>query len=534
MASTKSRPGAPSDVRGAQRPRLCHVPEYSSTAGDEAIELAALAGLHLDDWQQYVLRCALGERPDGRWSASTVGLVVGRQNGKGSVLEARQLWGLFLGGEKLLIHTAHRQKIATNHYMRVRDLIRNVPELKARTAKMLNGKGQEEIELKDGRRMIFTTRVSGNARGLSANSVFYDEAMFLTESDRSAITPTMAAQSMAGNMQIWYTGSAVDQQDAAQDGVPFTRVRESGIAGADGVAFFEWSAPGDDPSRVPEDVMRDPHMWALANPGLGIRISHEWVEHERTVEMGPRGFATERLGIGDWPDTSEDHDRVISRDAWAACAERDPANRIVADHTFAVDVNPDRTWGSIGVAGRRADGLSQFAIVDRRRRTDWIVERCAELGREYSSAPFIVLVRGPAANLIAELREHGLNVIEADGTDYGVACAHFFDAVDQQAARYPEPQPDLDEALAGARKGAQEENVWTWSRKASTSPDISPLVAVTLALWGARTQGVPTVWSIRERLEQLMPTPAPDAPEPGRTNFIPLDQMPPQRGLFRP
>ena len=75
-----------------------------------------MAGLFLDDWQQFVLRHALGERADGKWAAQTVGLTVGRQNGKGSILEARELAGLFLLGEQLIIHTAHLQKTATQHF----------------------------------------------------------------------------------------------------------------------------------------------------------------------------------------------------------------------------------------------------------------------------------------------------------------------------------------------------------------------------------------------------------------------------------
>jgi hypothetical protein len=47
------------------------------------------------------------ERADGKWAAFEVGLNVARQNGKGSILEARELAGLFLLGERLIIHSAH-------------------------------------------------------------------------------------------------------------------------------------------------------------------------------------------------------------------------------------------------------------------------------------------------------------------------------------------------------------------------------------------------------------------------------------------
>jgi hypothetical protein len=62
MSSTRWGLDGPS---GEQRPRVSHVPEYVSSAGEEAIELAAAARLHLDDWEQFVLVGGLGEREVG-------------------------------------------------------------------------------------------------------------------------------------------------------------------------------------------------------------------------------------------------------------------------------------------------------------------------------------------------------------------------------------------------------------------------------------------------------------------------------------
>jgi phage terminase large subunit-like protein len=69
-----------------------------SSRGREAVELAASAGLVLDEWQAFVLERALGVRENGKWAAFEVGLVVPRQNGKGGLLEARELAGLFVLG----------------------------------------------------------------------------------------------------------------------------------------------------------------------------------------------------------------------------------------------------------------------------------------------------------------------------------------------------------------------------------------------------------------------------------------------------
>lgn len=92
---------------GHQEPRYLSHPKYVSSSGQEAVELAARAGLFLDPWQECVLKHALGERADNTWSSYEVAMVVSRQNGKGAILEARELAGLYLFGEELILHSAH-------------------------------------------------------------------------------------------------------------------------------------------------------------------------------------------------------------------------------------------------------------------------------------------------------------------------------------------------------------------------------------------------------------------------------------------
>ena len=95
---------------GCQTPRILFKPPSLSSAGQDAVDLAASAGLMLDPWQQLALDVGLAEREDGKWSAFEVGLIVARQNGKNSVLEARELAGLFLFDEQLILHSAHEFK----------------------------------------------------------------------------------------------------------------------------------------------------------------------------------------------------------------------------------------------------------------------------------------------------------------------------------------------------------------------------------------------------------------------------------------
>jgi hypothetical protein len=458
---------------GAQRPRICSVQPYVSSAGDEAIELARLAGLELDEWQQFVLRESLGERPDGKWSAPTVGLVVGRQNGKNAILEARELAGLFLLGEQLIIHSAHEQKTASEHFRRVLNRIKSTPQLAKRLTKAIAGKGSEGIELENGARIFFSTRTGGGGRGLTVDLMVYDEAMHLTEDERSALTPTMAAQSMHGNIQTWYTGSAVDQQNPKHDGRPLAQVRERGMSRAAKVAYFEWSAPGDDPAKVTEGVAADPEMWSLANPGLGVRISHEWVEHERTVEMGARGFAVERLSIGDWPVAdAPEHD--IAPEAWNALA--DPASKRAGAVCFAFDVTPDRKHAAIAVGGHRSDGLEHVEIVEHRPGTSWVVPRLIELRDKHWPEAILGDEKDP---LVEDARKADLEIETVGGADHARACAGLVAAVDDATFRHL-GTPEVKAALRGAAKRSLVDG-WAWSRK-SSAVDISPLVALTVAL----------------------------------------------------
>lgn len=107
---------------GAQRPRIESVPPSDSTVGPEAVQLAAEAGLFLDPWQAHVLECMLALR-DGRWAAFEAAIVVPRQNGKNSILEARELAGLFLLGERLIIHSAHQFDTSLEAFRRILFLI---------------------------------------------------------------------------------------------------------------------------------------------------------------------------------------------------------------------------------------------------------------------------------------------------------------------------------------------------------------------------------------------------------------------------
>lgn len=463
---------------GAQEPRLSWVPEYESTSGPEVVALAELAGLSLDPWQQHVITHGLGERGN-KWAAFEVGLVVARQNGKGGILEALELGALFLYEDvRLIIHSAHQFDTAMEAFQRLLGLIEDTPELSRLVAKrgVVRSHGQEGIQLKNGKRIRFRTRTSSGGRGFSADLVILDEAMVLSKAMHGALMPTVSAKP---NPQIWYTGSAVDEEVHA-DGWVFAKVRERGVAGGDpSLAFFEWSV---DPERYRADPATplDPEAWAQANPAMGIRITSEYVAAEQR-SLSARTFEVERLSIGHWPSTDEDDGRVIGLAQWLSLG--DHWSQIDGTPVFGVDVTPDRSKASVGVSGGREDGSWHVEVVENRAGTEWVVPACKQIKSNHPGARFVIDPRSAAGSLIQDFKNERLRVVEIPTVEYGRACGEFLDAANEGTLHYPPPQPELDTALGAATKRRLGDS-WAWDRR--NLMDISPLVAATLAFWGAK------------------------------------------------
>jgi hypothetical protein len=489
---------------GSQEPRFLSVPPYGSSAGSEAADLAAQAGLVLDPWQRLVLEHALGETPDGRWSAFEVGVLVSRQNGKGSILEARELAGLFLFGERLILHSAHEFKTAQEAFLRIRELIEGTRAFSRRVKRITNNTAEVGIELMTGQRLKFVARSGGSGRGFSGDVVILDEAFNLPDAAIEALMPTMSARP---NPQLWYTSSAPDKDLAPC--LPLTRVRNRGVKGGDpSLAYFEWSAElcsDDCPVDCTEhDDPADPAVWAATNPGMGIRITQQHIGRE-LASMGRAGFARERLGVGNYPAEQDAQFEVVPETIWRGLA--DPESQAGERVAFAVDVTPGGTHASIGVAGVREDGLGHVEVVDHRRGTGWIVGRLAgdpddpeDVGIVGRHGPVALVIDpgSPAGFLLPELEEAltdpdtgalRVEIVKTSAGDVARATGGFIAACgvaegDEATLRH-RPHPALDAAVAGASTKALGDGV-KWDRR-SPSTDISPLRAVTLARWGLAT-----------------------------------------------
>lgn len=463
-------------IVGRQQPRIECIPEGEEHPdADAVIELAEACGIALDEWQEYALRESLRRRA-GLWAAFAVAVCAPRQNGKNGITEVRELAGPLILGEDLVIHSAHLADTSKEAFRRL-DMVIDANEWLSREVRHIwRTNGHEAIEFKSGRRIRFRTRTKGGGRGFSGDLVVFDEAMYLSEIQMGAILPVVSARP---DPQIWYAGSAVDQS-IHDEGGAFARVRRRALAGEDErLAYFEWSADADHPDEVTDEMAGDPEVWAAANPALGIRIDPSYVADERR-ELSARTFAVERLGVGDWPDGLRGRASIISRERWDELV--DPQSRVNDPVTFGFDVAPDRSWASVAAGGFRPDGLPHVEIAERKRGTGWVVNWIAERVQKHRASGVVCDASGPASSLIVALEAAGIPVVTVTAKEYAQACGHLYDQVDQGRLRHL-GSAELANAVAGAATRPLGD-AWAWSRK-SSSVDITPLVAATLALWGA-------------------------------------------------
>ena len=449
---------------GEQRPRVFCAPSGAEESfGAEAVDLARMAGLVLDPWQEHVLDVGLS-RVGGKWCSLEVGLVVARQNGKGSVLEALELWALFLGGESLILHSAHEFKTAKDAYRRITSLIQNTPELLARVAAFPRNPSEFGVDLKTGQRLRFIARSGGSGRGYTADRVILDESFKLDGAAMAALLPTLSA---VQNPQIWYASSA-----PMATSEQLHAVRERALSGDPGrLTYLEWSAASDcDPNSL--DAV------ALANPALGIRINEEFVLAEREA-MPLVEFKRERLSIPDSPAGSP----VFDVELWRAC-EQWPVSEQPGRLTFAVEITPDRSAGCVVAAGVRSDKRVHVEVIEHREGVAWIVPRLADLSKRWRPGQLIVDPGGPAGSLLRELEMLKVRPRVLSTRELVQSCGAFYDGVvDGRVVHLG--QESLTEPVLNARK-RRLGDAWAWDRYGAG--DASALVAGSIAFWAASSR----------------------------------------------
>jgi len=315
---------------------------------------------------------------------------------------------------------------------------------------------------------------AGHGRTLDLGVI--DEA-WKDEDDRreQAILPAMVTRPMAQLLGFSTMGT-----DAS---TYLNRKVETGRAAArddlgSGMAYVEFSIPEDEDIDDPAVWVR--HMPALCPTGPPCECSTDWrhtgsiaaVRHARqTMTEGEfrRAFCNQR---------SVSAERIIPQTVWAAVQDTDAEPS--GDLSWGIDILRGIT-GRADAASIGVYGGGKAAVIASRAGTGWVVERMKKL---HGRRPGVIVVDGggPAASLADDLESARLPVRRLTFGESASACGRMYDAIADGKIRV-RPSPELDAAVDGvAKKPVGDRFVWS---RSSSSADVTPLMAVTLAMHGS-------------------------------------------------
>lgn len=470
---------------------------FDHSDGADAAELVSAYGFTLDPWQQTVLAAWLGRDADDRFTATSCGLAVPRQNGKNALIEARELYGIVTSGERIL-HTAHEVKTARKAFLRLASFFENermYPELAALVKSIRKTNGQEAVELWavdpetgavlegiDGGAVEFSARSRGAARGFTCDVVIFDEAQELTDEQMDALMPTLSAAA-GGDPQMIFTGTP---PGVRSPGSVFTRTRATALSEWDGsTAWHEWSV--ETMPRPDTPVGELVNLAYETNPAMGYRISESYVAKEAAT-LSPDGFARERLG---WFAPVERIDKPISRKLWADAEIKRIGNGYTGITAFGAKFSPD--GASVAVAGCKLGGKAKpgkaaVELVKLETTADG-TKKLAEWIAQRKTSVSVVVVDGMngADALCANVSDIGTPrgyLVRPRTSDIINATVSFMDGLKAGTLAHT-PNPDLDKAATGCAKRA----IGTrggWGFGSDGSVAVETVEACALAYWGAK------------------------------------------------
>lgn len=489
-------------LSAAVRPAHCTHQPFVKTFGPEVADLGALANFPPDPEQELGLDLIFAfDSVTGKSVFSDFCAICARQNLKTGLFKLAALGYLYITDQPKVMWSAHEFDTAKSAHQDLADLIESTPALNRRLKPngVHYGAADRSITLKTGQQLIFKARTKGGGRGLSAPKLVLDEAFALKPEHIGAIRPVMSVQP---DPQILYGSSAGLAESEVLRGI-----RDRGRPGiSDRLAYLEW---GTDPGGCADPVcdhrfgyakgcaLDDVENWRAANPLLervrpnGTGLDLKTVQGERE-QMPPAEFARERLG---WWDDPLDELQPISPEDWAKFGVDDVPE---GEPRFFLDCSPNLRSATIAGAVLW-DGKPHVSLADYKQGTHWVPGRVEELRRKYPNAKWQFEHTGPASALAEYNSELGKWTLAAEknteppltgvwvghpfnGTEMARGCGHLQGLVKDAKLTHSGDRM-IESALRNSvKRDVGDPGLWAWGRKKS-SGDISPLVAVTGALW---------------------------------------------------
>ena len=463
-------------MKGSQEPRISIEPSRISTDGTDAALLMSEYGCKLDPWQQTVLDCWLGKDEAGKYTVTSAGLSVPRQNGKNVDLEAREFFGLVVNGEKIL-HTAHQVRTSKKSFRRLAAMFtdKRHPEITDIVKNIRYTNGEECIELDNGGVIEFSARSRQAARGFDGISlVVFDEAQELTDDQIEAIMATLSASS-TGTRQIIYTGTP---PYPGCPGEVFRRRRTTCMNDpSPHDCWHEWSVDGENVDKINAE---DTSLWYMTNPALGIRLSEDFTKEEFKT-MSKDGFCRERLGW--WsPVLAEVVNYAINANLWDSCRSEDPKPE--GKTAYGVKFSADGSFVCLCGAVIPQEGKARISLIEAKptgHGTGWL----ADWLNERSSKACCVVIDGRngvdvLVDKIADKWRSKGSIIRPSAKDVIASVGVLTDSLNEQSVTWYAGQEALREsAITSVKRPIG--GGWGFGGENST-----PIEAASLALWGAK------------------------------------------------
>jgi hypothetical protein len=474
-------PTNPSTPRLSEIARHVVAPAGTATTGWPAVEAkCAELGISFRPWQQGAGRIILAKRPDGLYGATIggTGLSIPRQVGK-TFLVAAIIFALCLLLPKLtVIWTSHRLRTGEETFKKLQAFAQR-KKIAPHVAKIIRGSGEEEITFRNGSRIMFGARERGFGRGFDEVDVLiFDEAQILAEKVLVDMVPATNQSRQPTGALLMFMGTPPKPGDP---GEVFSRMRTEALAGTDDdTGWIEFGADSDfQPTPMPAPLKAaDWVQVAKANPSFPEDTPRAAILRMRK-QLGPEAFVREGLGIWDPKGTDP-----IPLDDWAACA--DPDSRFGPGATaLAVHVTADQRIAYLAGVGLREDGLIHVEVLTPAGvSTSRVVDELARLAQKRNASVWLD-PGSHAGALIPDIEKAGVTVNPVTLQKLAQGCGMVINDVTTKALRHL-GQDVLDEAVrtAGVRITARES--WTWS-----GPNVAPLSAVTLALFGFHSGPAP-------------------------------------------
>ncbi|HWU28036.1 MAG TPA: hypothetical protein VN041_02960 [Microbacterium sp.] len=478
------------------------VPSGIKTTGYPAVEAQCRKmGVEHDPWQKGLGRAILAKREGGLYAAGIGGVLISicRQVGKTFTIGTIIFALCILFPRIKVLWTAHHSATSDETFETLSALAKR-RRIAPYIRQVRGGNGKQRIVFTNGSRIMFGAREHGFGRGIPGVSiVVFDECQILKA---KALSDMIPAANTVKNPLIIYMGTPPKPDDPAE---VFKARRKKALdvkkrRAAGEVVDFDtlWVEVGANQG----DDVEDRRVLAKANPSFPHRTPWEAILRLRENLTDPADWSREGLGI--W-DEELDGDGPLSK-SWPMLAVDTPPTE--GARAFGVAFSADGMKVSLGgciVEDERA----HVELIDARQGpvdaalqplADWFVQKVDGVPRWKRASAIVLSGRAGALvleRLLIERKVPRRRIVVASSPQYFEACGMLLEQSTAAAREAKlggplslthlsgEGQAQLDES---AKKSIQEkrtrDGAWGW---ASPAGDETPVEAVSLALYGART-----------------------------------------------